>query len=55
MMKYSVIHCAASVVSGLSRYQGDATIEVVDNILEDIRYRACYHYNSKACGGYRVT
>ena len=36
-MKYSVIHCAASVVSGLSRYQGDATIEVVDNILEDIR------------------
>ena len=32
-----VIHCAASVLSGLSRYHEEATIEVVDNILEDIR------------------
>ena len=36
-MKYSVIHCAASIISGLSRYQEDACSSVVDNILEDIR------------------
>ena len=37
MIKYSVIHCAASVLSGLSKYHEDLTIEVVDNVLEDIR------------------
>ena len=33
-----MIHCAASIVSGLQRHQEDATVRVVDNILEDIRF-----------------
>ena len=38
MPPVKVIHCAASIVSGLNRYHEDATIQVVDNILEDIRF-----------------
>lgn len=37
MIKFSVVHCAASVLAGLSTHHEGEAIEVVDNILEDIK------------------
>eukprot|EP00118_Oscarella_pearsei_P019223 m.203210 g.203210 ORF g.203210 m.203210 type:complete len:978 (+) comp39620_c2_seq3:1434-4367(+) len=38
LLKFSNIHCLANMLSGLSDYQEDASLRVVDGVLEDIRW-----------------
>lgn len=36
-VKFNSIQCLASILSGLSNFYDDVAIEVLDNVLDDIR------------------
>jgi hypothetical protein len=36
-VKFNSIQCLASILSGLSHFYDDVAIEVLDNVLDDIR------------------